>query len=417
MATKTTNAMDQTTSPREEDPPPTTVDTIRPIVDSFFKWIEPKQWALLLSGNPDDETRYMLAELLTNMMALIVQSTLAEVARTGVKPWEYLSSSLGDALPRAFAQALDVPDEVCRESSHPLTSIIVKEAAAAACVSSMYFVRMYPANPYRKYTTALLTVDEMVDRTIKMLQECTEKKRVMSKHQPLQLKCSPDISTPRHTQEDREDLESIKSDVAERVEEKPAPDRNVSLASRIKTFFKKTVSKMSPLAPTQMPDDTEVTSGEDTASVSAFTFEDNPEEDTRPKEEVFVSSVTKDLISQVFKKSELISATDSLDDIYQSLFNKIRDEVDIKDLNINLNKLKKVDKAILKDLRKTLHCSKEIVGVLMSLKDPYIENLIVSSFKKQLKKHSEEPGTITEFFTALGRTLTYPTYGPTILVF
>ncbi|XP_047465776.1 uncharacterized protein LOC125022863 [Mugil cephalus] len=416
MATKTTNAMDQTTSPREEDPPPTTVDTIRPIVDSFFKWIEPKQWALLLSGNPDDETRYMLVELLTNMMALIVQSTLAEVARTGVKPWEYLSSSLGDALPRAFAQALDVPDEVCRESSHPLTSIIVKEAAAAS-VSSMYFVRMYPANPYRKYTTALLTVDEMVDRTIKMLQECTEKKRVMSKHQPLQLKCSPDISIPRHTQEDREDLESIKSDVAECVEEKPALDRNVSLASRIKIFFKKTVSKRSPLAPTETPDDTEVTSGEDTDLVSAFTSEDNPEEDTRPKEEVFVSSVTKDLISRVFKKSELICATDSLDDIYQWLFNKIWDEVNSEDLNINLNKLKKVDKAILKELRKTLHCSKKIVGVLMTLKDPYIENLIVSSFKKQLKKHSEEPGTITEFFTALGRTLTYPTYGLTILVF
>ncbi|XP_047430334.1 uncharacterized protein LOC124999462 [Mugil cephalus] len=236
MATKTSNAMDQTTSPREEDPPPTTVDTIRPIVDSFFKWIEPKQWEHLLSGNPDDETRYMLAEMLSNMMALIIESTLAEVARRGVKPPEYLSSSLGDALPRAFAQVLDVPDEVCHESSDSLRSIMATEAAA--CVNSMYFVRTNPVHPYRKYTTTLMTVDEMVDRAIKMLQECTEKKRAISRHSPLQPKCSPGTSTPRHTQEDQEDTESTKSDVTERVEDRPAPDHNVSLMSRIKRFFK-----------------------------------------------------------------------------------------------------------------------------------------------------------------------------------
>ncbi|XP_047429190.1 uncharacterized protein LOC124998735 [Mugil cephalus] len=285
----------------------------------------------------------------------------------------------------------------------------------------MYFVRTNPVHPYRKYTTTLMTVDEMVDRAIKMLQECTEKKRAISRHSPLQPKCSPGTSTPRHTQEDQEDTESTKSDVTERVEDRPAPDHNVSLMSRIKRFFKKPPSRPSPPTPTQMPDET-VTPVEafllpDTASVSAFAPDENPDENSRAKEEIFVNSVTKDLISRALKKSGMTYTIDSLDDVHQGLFDKILEEVDSKDFNIDLNKLKELDKAIVKDLSKRLHCSTKTVGILIILKNPRVKDLIVSSFKKQLKRHSEEPGTIREMFTAIGRTLTYPTYGPTILVF
>ncbi|XP_047452591.1 uncharacterized protein LOC125015013 [Mugil cephalus] len=374
MATKTTTAMDQTSSPWEEDSPPTTVDAIRPVMDSFFRWIEPRQWARLLSGNPDDETRFMLAELLTDIMALFTKSTLAEVSRRGVNPWEDLLSSLEDALPRALSQALDVPHEVCRETSNSLRSIMYREIGAM-CVNSIYY-SIYPVTPYRRYTTGILTLDEMVACTIKILQKSTEKKK-----QPLQLELSLDQDA-RHTEEDQE--ESNKSDVLDTSEDKPAP--------------------ASPPAPEQTPNVTEVT------PVDVFVPLDTTLEET------FVSSIAENLISRALTKSKRTCDAETLDTMHQRLFNKLWAEVERQGYNINMEKLKNVDKAILKDICKRLHGPKSAMWVPMIYRCPQMEDIIATSFKKQLKRKSEERGIIT-VFAAIGRTFINPTVGPTVPVF
>ncbi|XP_047426192.1 uncharacterized protein LOC124996865 [Mugil cephalus] len=360
MATKTTTAMGQTSSPREEDTPPMTVDTIRPVMDSFFRWIEPRQWARLLSGNPDDETRFMLAELLTDIMALFTKSMLAEVSRRGVKPWEDLLTSLEDALPRALSQALDVPHEVCRETSNSLRSIMFREIGAT-CVNSIYR-SIYPVTPYRPI--AILTLDEMVASTIKMLQKCTEKKKL--------LRCT--------------------------LKEKPAP---VYLTSRTEGFFKKPLRTASPPAPEQTPDATEVT------PVDIFVPLDTT------MEEVFVSSIAENLISRALKKSKRTCAAETLDAMHQRLYNKLWAEVERQGYNINLDKLKDVDKAIFKDIYKRLHGPKSAMWIPMIYRGPQMEDIIVSCFKKQLKRLSEERGIIA----AIGRTFNNLTVGPTVPVF
>ncbi|XP_047443682.1 uncharacterized protein LOC125009633 [Mugil cephalus] len=396
MATMTTKAMDQTNSPQEEETPLTRVDVIRHMVDYYFGIIKPKQWAFLLKGNPDDKTRYILAELLMDMMdlMLITQPRLSEEEMRGLKPWEHLASKLGEALPQTLPQLLLVPDKVFRKILDTLR-IIIYRVAAVGCVKCMLLADNYP-KPYAQYSTTFLRmVKEMVNCTIKML--CNDNKRLMCQHQRLRLKLSLVTSKPR-LPENKEHVESRTSgvnnnDVPDSLEVTPEPDLS------------------------QAPDVTDVTPvgvPPDTDSVSAFAVED--EQDPRAKEKAFVSSVTEKLISQVLRKSRMTSSTsDSLQDIHQRLYTKIWEEVESQGLNINPDKLRDMDKGIFNDTCKQLRCSKSNVWIHIVSVDPPIEDIIVTSFKKHVKR-SEKPGAIRRFFTALGRAFCRPPASPTVLV-
>ncbi|XP_047434106.1 uncharacterized protein LOC125003898 [Mugil cephalus] len=401
MATKTPNAMDQTTSP-----PLNRVDVIHHLVNYYFGIMEPKQWAFLLTGNPDDKTRFILGQLLMDLMdiMLITQPTLTEEEMSRVQPWEHLSSSLGENLPQTLPQVLAVPDKVFRQILDSLRRIMYR-VAAVGCIKCMVFASRHPT-PYVQYRTEFLTmVKEMVDRTIKML--CSEHKRLMSTRHRLHLKLV--ISTPRLPEQDQEDVESRRSGVnnnddPESFEERPDP------------------------GPSQMSNLTDVTPenvcvSPDTASVSASALEDKSgHEDMRVNEKSFVSSVTEELVSRALKRSKMTSAADSLHVIHQRLFTRIWDELESKGppyegLHVNLDRLKNVDKAIYKDILKTSHCSKTTLWIRMVSGDPQIEDAIVSSLKKQLKRQSQEPGAIKKFFMAIGRIFKNRPASPTVLVF
>ncbi|XP_047451819.1 uncharacterized protein LOC125014618 [Mugil cephalus] len=398
MATTTTKAMDQTNSPQEEETPLTRVDVTRHMVDYYFGIIDPKQWAFLLKGNPDDKTRYILAELLMDLMdlMLITQPRLSEEEMRGLKPWERLASSLGEALPQTLPQSLIVPDKVFRKILDSLR-IIVYRVAAVGCVKCMLLADNHP-KPYAQYRTAFLRmVKEMVNCTIKML--CNDNKRLMCQHQRLHLKLSL-VTSKLRLPENKEHVESRtpgvnNNDIPESLEVTPEPDLS------------------------QAPDVTDVTPVDvsvpsDTNSVSAFALED--EQDPRAKEKTFVSRVTEKIISRALRKSRTTSSTsDSLQAIHQRLYTKIWEEVQSQGLNINPDKLRDMDKGIFNDTCKQLRCSKSSVWTRMVSVDPPVEDIIMTSFTKHVKR-SEEPGAIRRFFTALGRAFCRPTASPTVLV-
>ncbi|XP_047441496.1 uncharacterized protein LOC125008338 [Mugil cephalus] len=390
MATKTTTAMDQTNSPQEEVTPLTRVDVIRLVVNYYLGIIEPEQWAFLLKGNPDDKTRYILAELLMDVMdlMLITQPRLTEEEMRRIKPWERLSSSLGEALPQTLPQLLVVPDNVSRKILESLR-ILIYRVATVGCIKCMVFASNHP-KPFAQYSATILRmVDEMVNRTIKML--CSENKRLMCKCQRRHLKLSLVTSKPR-LPEHQEPVESRTSgvnnnDVPESLE--VTPD----------------VTDVTPVDVSVPPD---------TNLVSAFALEDK--HDPRSKEKTFVSSVAGELISRALRKSRMPSfTTDSIQAIHQRLYTKIWDEVKSQGLNINPDKLKDMDKAIFQDTCRQLLCSKSSVWIHMVSANPPVEDIIVTSFKKHLKR-SEEPGPIKRFFAAVGRAFCRPTVSPTALV-
>ncbi|XP_047428369.1 uncharacterized protein LOC124998183 [Mugil cephalus] len=511
MAAKRTNAMNQTPNSPQE---PTTVDVIHHVVNSYIGMIDPKQWAFLLTGAPDGKTRYILVELLIDLVELINQSSLSEEKRRGAKPWEFLSSGLGETIPQTFPQILVVPDEVFHEILDSLRSILIR-VATAAYVKCMHFVRTPPATPCGQYNTALKALfEEMVDRIIEKL--CSEKKRLMSKHQRLHLRL---VATSKPTLPKEEDLESNKpgvcnNDVPESLEETPEPlpkesppvtaqtpdvtdvtpedtsvppdtasvstsepedasvppdaasvstsepedtsvpaqTPDVTDVTPEDTFVPPDTASVSTSepedtsVPAQTPDVTDVTPEDtfvppDTASVSTSEPEDTsvtaqtpdvtdvapedtsvppdtasvstsePEDkqDVRAEEKSFVSGAAEKLISRALKKSKVTSATDSLDDIHQQIFTKLWEGVESEGLHINQDQMKNIDKAVFKDVCKNLHCSKSSLWTLMVLEDPLVEDVILSSFKNQMKRQSQEPGTIKKFFRSIGRAFCRPT--------
>ncbi|XP_047427803.1 uncharacterized protein LOC124997839 [Mugil cephalus] len=545
MAAKRTNAMNQTPySPQE----PTTVDVIHHVVNSYIGMIDPRQWAFLLTGAPDGKTRYILVELLIDLVELINQSSLSEEKRRGAKPWEFLSSGLGETIPQTFPQILVVPDEVFHEILDSLRSILIR-VATAAYVKCMHFVRTPPATPCGQYNTALKALfEEMVDRIIEKL--CSEKKRLMSKHQRLHLGL---VATSKPTLPKEEDLESNKpgvcnNDIPESLEMPPEPlpkksppvtaqtpdvtdvgpedtsvppdtasvstsepedtsvppdtasvstsehednsvpaqtpdvtdvapedtsvppdTASVSTSEPEDTSVPPDTASVSTSEPedtsvkAQTPDVTDVTPEDtfvppdtasvstsepedtsvpaDTASVSTSEHEDKsvpvqtpnvtdvtpedtsvppdtasvstsePEDkqDVRAEEKSFVSGAAEKLISRALKKSKVTSATDSLDDIHQRIFTKLWEGVESEGLHINQDQMKNIDKAVFKDVCKNLHCSKSSLWTLMVLEDPPVEDVVLSSFKNQMKRQSQEPGPIKKFFRSIGRAFCRPT--------
>ncbi|CAB1413336.1 unnamed protein product [Pleuronectes platessa] len=112
------------------------IDSILPIVTSYFEGMTSEQWNLSKAGKPDVATITLLGEKLLEIVYLETQSTLKEhVSTDGPVSPKSVICSLGNTLPQIFAQALDVPDEVKLVSSEKLTRLIAKEIAE--CVNSV----------------------------------------------------------------------------------------------------------------------------------------------------------------------------------------------------------------------------------------------------------------------------------------
>ncbi|CAB1443784.1 unnamed protein product [Pleuronectes platessa] len=112
------------------------IDSILPIVTSYFEGMTSEQWNLSKAGKPDVATVTLLGEKLLEIVYLVTQSTLKDhVSTDGPVSPKSVICSLGNTLPQIFAQALDVPDEVKLVSSEKLTGLISKEIAE--CVNSV----------------------------------------------------------------------------------------------------------------------------------------------------------------------------------------------------------------------------------------------------------------------------------------
>lgn len=106
------------------------IDSILPIVTSFFKGMTSEQWNLSKAGKPDVATMTILGEKLLEIVILMTQSIMKGLESTAVPVSEKsVICSLGNTLPQVFAQALDVPDEINLVSSENLTQLTAKEIA------------------------------------------------------------------------------------------------------------------------------------------------------------------------------------------------------------------------------------------------------------------------------------------------
>lgn len=156
------------TTPSEEIPE-ISVDTVRPLIESFFTRVMPEQWTLLRSSKPDEATKIMLAELLLEFISRISKALLLVLKNLNVVTEKHALSAMGTIISQIFNEYL-VAESPCF-SSEPLTKLIVKEITES--VNSILSSRVGSKEPLLGKGTPPCRLNAMVLHACSILRTCT----------------------------------------------------------------------------------------------------------------------------------------------------------------------------------------------------------------------------------------------------
>ncbi|CAB1445518.1 unnamed protein product [Pleuronectes platessa] len=192
------------------------INSILPIVTSYFEGMISEQWNLSKAGKPDVATITILVEKLLEIVYLETQSNLKDhVSTDGPVCQNSVICSFGNTLPQIFAQALDVPDEVKLVSSDKLTRLIAKEIAE--CVNSVLSMSVDSVKETIPRITPPERLQSMIQQAGQMIKELMRN---------LKCKCAPCKSRKKVSQSSSsssktisEDRESLLSATSKTVQE------------------------------------------------------------------------------------------------------------------------------------------------------------------------------------------------------
>ncbi|CAB1438183.1 unnamed protein product [Pleuronectes platessa] len=212
------------------------IDSILPIVTSYFEGMTSEQWNLSKAGKPDAATITTLGEKLLEIVYLETQSTLkGHVSTDGPVSQNSVICSLSNTLPQIFAEALDVPDEVKLVSSDKLSRLIAKEIAE--CVNSVLSMSVDSGNESIPRITPPERLQCMIQQAGKMIRELMRN---------LKCKCAPcesrkkvsqsSSSSSKKISEDRESLLSATSKTVREIIQDEVSQFNESSSEEISNY-------------------------------------------------------------------------------------------------------------------------------------------------------------------------------------
>ncbi|KAL7400175.1 hypothetical protein ABVT39_007700 [Epinephelus coioides] len=115
------------------------VDQFRPFVDRFLQQLSGTQLLVIRDGRPDNAITVRLAELLLDMVVYLIDSHSANLTANTKIPEDHVASTMGNAVPEAFAQALgtDTADpDISSQSLIKIMSEGVSESVNSAITTS-----------------------------------------------------------------------------------------------------------------------------------------------------------------------------------------------------------------------------------------------------------------------------------------
>ncbi len=230
--------MDRAGTSETEEIPEVRVDSVRPLIESFFKRMTEEQWTLLKSGSPDNATKILLADLLLDIITSVSKALLTALGSThGDVSEELVLSSLGNTLPQSFAEVLDVHQVRC-VSSERLSDLIAKEVAES--VNSALSATVCFAEPeLHQHVTPPGRLNAMLTHVCNMLKEFMAKMKILCTHRPHRQRKSPATSQEELS---LEDLESADIDDGCQSSDKPVepeiPEKTSSEDSSVKETAK-----------------------------------------------------------------------------------------------------------------------------------------------------------------------------------
>ncbi|KAM7390028.1 hypothetical protein PAMA_008276 [Pampus argenteus] len=151
-----------------------TTDTLRSLIETFFQKLTQVQWSLLKAGDPDDSTKFLLAELLLAVVLAVTNTVLASLKDTRVTiSNKEVQTKLGDILAENFCEALGIRNKVRCVNSERLTTLVVKEVTKS--IRSTLSSRGSVDSEMYQHVTPPTKLNKMITCASKMLKKLTAK--------------------------------------------------------------------------------------------------------------------------------------------------------------------------------------------------------------------------------------------------
>jgi len=289
--------MNGTTSSQKE-----TANMVRPLIESFLNQMTQDQWACLTIGNPDKHTKEFLAEISNRIIDIIVDSIVRKSQD------KYLTSAdveatVGNSVPKTFAEVLGVSQEVSSVSSEKFNHLLVKEVVERVQRGKVVSIVLSSSgknngDPLRKSSSCkadlvLHASLMMKDLICKM---CNIKNTEVAATEKEPQSCSlqtPGAEKKIKKHEPTPEKEHLTMDAEKKTLEERAPPAprqktmNKGLGSRIKSFFMRKMSKVTPVDDS-VPEEqiSEVTQlNYEVTLVEEFITEDSDDEELFPQQQ------------------------------------------------------------------------------------------------------------------------------------
>ncbi|KAM7369554.1 hypothetical protein PAMP_010871 [Pampus punctatissimus] len=210
-----------------------TTDTMRSLIETFFQRMTEVQWSLLKAGDPDDSTKFLLAELLLEMVQAVTNTILASLkdTREAISKKE-VQTELGDILSESFCEALGIRNKVQCVNSDRLTTLVVQEVTKS--IRSTLSSPGSAESEICQYVTPPTTLNKMITCASKMLKTLTAKMQKVfyprvrwhrgSQTSPQQMNSNDLVLEDVDSEDDDDSCQSPASTESEALEEKPQQD-------------------------------------------------------------------------------------------------------------------------------------------------------------------------------------------------
>ncbi|KAL7401325.1 hypothetical protein ABVT39_026406 [Epinephelus coioides] len=164
------------------------VDQFRPFVDRFLQQLPGTQLLLIRDGRTDNIITARLAELLLDMVVYLIDCHSANLTANTKISEDHVASTMGKAVPEAFAQALGTDTADPDISSQSLIKIMSEEVSKS--VNSAITTSRDAESRLMSHVTPSCRLNDMVEHAQSMMQSFIRKSKSFA---CLHLKSSPEV--------------------------------------------------------------------------------------------------------------------------------------------------------------------------------------------------------------------------------
>ncbi|XP_035983474.1 uncharacterized protein LOC118557479 [Fundulus heteroclitus] len=345
---------------------------VTPAINKFVNNMPEDKWRHLESGDPDQDTRYMIVHLLKHIV-----NALSGLVLDRIRNFKYnygdVKHIIGNRIPEAFAQIMGIEENYQSETTEIFNVLFIKHVITEV-------TRRFDQEDPKQWLNISFRSNSLIQNVAIMLQELMARKHAIDTEK---------TTRPVHA-----------------VEESPMKSpRNPPKSKTRRVHW-----RQSRVSPADFPGtkDTQVKHPEKvTNTPKDGIFEFTPREDFESEEmKDDIRLFVKWLMGRSVAKSKMSCCFNALKATEERVVEKIWAKIKGQNFQIKQKWFPSLSKKVFDDVKKMLGCPSQYVLGFMQSEHKLIDNAIVSSFKNQLWKQQEKRDcSIKKLLSCIGRTI------------